>query len=139
MRYREVFQNEYIKRTREALRLRALCADAIWYNHDRVLWGSHHHSPTLCHTSMYGHRVRDEDDSYQASFPVWYEGPSLNAPVLPRAILQTEVDMAEKEAYAAREQIEAPWDWAPGGCKYKAMLRDPEGGCSLYNLLNSNQ
>ena len=38
---------------------------------------------------------------------------------------------------AAREQMWAPYDWAPGGRKYEAMLRESDGVRAFQELQSS--
>jgi hypothetical protein len=56
-------------------------------------------------------------------FPCWHEGPTSDAPTLPPKILAIEVELAQAAYLRACVQVQAPYDWAPGGYLYHRLAQ----------------
>ena len=122
-RYVELFTEEYERAAEEFYRLGALFKDVCWYNFETQCrsWSepwrrSDPRSPLCLESHRYSGRESGE-------FGVWYEGTVSDAPPLPPQIVLEEMRTASLYMHACYEQISAPYDWAPGGKKYKELLR----------------
>ena len=142
--YHELFAREHRFLVKEFKRIEQLLKDVMWFNFETVARGWKHPWPEslgdspmkLCgqrYTITGSGRRRCE----KASFPVYYEGTVCDAPCIPPEILLGELKAAYDDVKKAEESCSAPYEWAPGGVKYEAMLRESEGVCE-YKKLSSN-
>lgn len=114
---------------RELKRLEGLYEEVAWYNFEagrgwtwRRPWkGKVSPGLTLCAYRIY--EVQRNGRSYEVGeFPVWYQGPTISAPVLPPEIIATEVELAHEYLTGLRVALTDIDDWAPGGALYNELV-----------------
>jgi len=125
----DLFETEHCKAQRECQRLSALFKEACWYNFETKCKSWQHPWPqSYLESTINMHGIRIETDTRNGrereigTFPVYYNGPVRDAPALPPEILLVELEQSRAYLKACEEQLSAPYDWAPGGCKYKQLL-----------------
>ena len=125
------FTDEYDRASVEVVRLVALLKDVYWYHFEtqcktwRVPWNaSNLDSIVMLHGNVIDTYTRNGIDQEVSRFPLYFAGRVDIAPELPPAIVLNEVKKAVKYQAECKTHINAPHDWAPGGCKYKQLLRD---------------
>jgi len=131
------FDLEYKAARREFQQLSVLFREVCWYSFETkcrnwdtpwyVSWGG-------STTTQYGHVFDEKNGKVRARFPLWYNGPVSDAPPLPPDIVYVELQAARAHMCALKESRYAPYDYAPGGRKYEALVRDGTGVAD-YNLL----
>lgn len=125
------FEKEYENAWAEHSRLQALYREVCWYNFETACrsWGppwptSHPESAVELHgrrlTQWYnrGHLYE------KMSFPVYFHGRVKDAPPLPPIIILKELKDAEEYKDHCEMQRTVPIDWAPGGSKYKELVKN---------------
>ena len=114
----------------ELERLRLLQDNAYWYNFEVTCqkWDWPWHTSWLLSPIVldgihysFSYKRGKRHESYE--FPVWYEGLVEAAPLLPMDIVSNEIELAERYVERCRENVNAPFDYAPGGVKYEAVRR----------------
>ena len=122
----------------EFLRLSALFKDVCWYNFETVCntWkGPWRYSDPDSKVTLDGMRFRQHWIRgclmEHGTFPVYYDGPVHSAPALPPNIVLIELMAAKEYMDLCERNRSAPLDWAPGGCKYNALLRSTLVGKKL--------
>lgn len=128
--YVDRFEREYKMARDEFLRLSALFKDVCWYNFETVCntWkGPWRYSYPDSLVTLHGMRFRQHwlrgCLMEHGTFPMYYEGPVRDAPALPPQIVLEELMAAKVYMDRCNEERSAPLDWAPGGAKYKALVR----------------
>ena len=126
--YTDLFNVQLMDAEIESFRLSQLFEDVCWYNFE-----------THCRTWKHPWRRSDPDShvyllgaNYQklqgerecATFPTYWDGRIADAPQLPPQIVFGELRDAVKRVDHLKEQVSAPFDWAPGGEKYEALRRN---------------
>ena len=131
---------EYDRAKDELERLKALFTDVCWYNFETSCrdWKQPWHislGESWCrlHSRRYTRTIVGEMGEY----PLYYDGQLKDAPRLPPEILQREIQLATDYLKEASDNMFAPYDYAPGGFKYEALVRFGKGA-SLYAGLKSN-
>ena len=61
-----------------------------------------------------------------------YHGRVADAPALPLEILTRELELSLSEVERCRMDMEAPYDWAPGGMLYEKLIREGESVKEIY-------
>ena len=115
------FEADYKLAQREVEQLTKLYSDACWYNFE-----------TRCRS--WKEPWHESWDASPISLRKYYTGSIRDAPALPPAIIFTELQHAKDYARYMHTQRFAPYDWAPGGICYEAMLRQSPG-VAAYNAL----
>lgn len=110
--------------------LRVLQKEVHWYNFEVacVKWKwPWHQSFMMSPIILEGMRVtqiRKRGKWYELlEFPVWYSGTVYDAEMLPYQILAKEIEDAEAYLERAEQNVNAPYDWAPGGALYEQLRR----------------
>lgn len=139
--YVQRFEREYKYAVQERSRLQALFREVCWYNFETKcrLWNSPwYETQANTNIEMYGHvfehiwkrgRLREV-----GMFPVYYKGKIDEAPMLPPDIILIELVSAQLAMEKAYFQINAAYDWAPGGHLYEKLIRESDG-VRAYNIL----
>ena len=140
------FMREYDNAKAEYDRLKSLWHQVCWYNFEIQCanwmhpW---HTSNPASGVSLHGTSIRiirrNGIERELGTFPCYYSGQLLHAPVIPWAIIHNELLDAEAAVKWWHEQLTAASDWAPGGCKYNALIADPDSGASLYTKLHKRR
>ena len=115
------FDREYREAKRERDKLEALWREVCWYNFE-----------TRCH--RWGAPWHETMASSVISLSSWYTGSISKAPALPPDIVLSELRAAQAAVRAADVQRNAPHDYAPGGRKYEALLREGVGAKTYEGL-----
>jgi len=112
----------------ELANLKRLQEEIHWYNFEIAALKWHfpwHPSFMMSPIILEGMRIthtRKRGKRHEAvEFPVWYSGTVYDAEPLPYAILATEIKAAEAYVRRAEENVNAPYDWAPGGARYEQL------------------
>lgn len=116
------FEKEY-KHARDEYRyLVNLFKEVCWYQFETECknWsGPWAPSVEASPLTLHGvHITLTNNSRLHVCWPVYYAGPIREAPPLPPDIVLKEVNAAYESMIAAKEQINAPYDWAPGGDLY---------------------
>ena len=138
----EAFYWEHYARKAEHKRLENLMVDVMWYNFETAARHWKHPWATTIGTSrlqLHGVRLtvskgRDGRPREKGEFPMYYDGAVDQAPILPPAILLSELKSAWDEMQAAKENCNAVYDWAPGGKLYEHMLKESAGVREYENM-----
>ena len=118
------FDAEYKRSMREVKHLQQLYKEACWYNFE-----------TRCRT--WQEPWHESWEETLVSLRKYYTGSVRDAPSLPPAIVQVELQAAKDYAEHMSEQRYAPYDYAPGGRAYERMLRESPG-VAAYDALYSS-
>ena len=128
--YHELFYREFLNAKSEYEHLLRLFQDVSWYNFEiscRAWKHPWHQSSADSGLSLCGVRVqlRERRGHYneKVTWPVYYEGPIMSAPVVPAAILMSEIKDALAAVLYYKDLCSAPYDWAPGGDAWHALMR----------------
>ena len=117
------FDAEYKKSVLEVKHLQTLYKMVCWYNFE-----------TQCRTWQDPWHESWEDTI--VSLRKYYTGSVRDAPSLPPAVVQLELQAAQDYALYMSQQRYAPYDYAPGGREYERMLRESPG-VAAYDALHS--
>jgi len=131
----ELFHADYKEAVAELSRLQQLFKDAMYYNMDVAVHRRGKRSAMhrrLFNLRMYGQRheikvINGKVHEY-CTFPLWYEGLPDDAEQLPLQIIQKELQEALHDVCAAFHQMQAPYDWAPGGYLYHRLTHTTQVG-----------
>ena len=129
--YSALFNREHDAARNEWMRLCQLFRDAVWYNFEtRCCTWKPPWYPSYPDSILELNAMRFEQvDGYElCTFPHYYCGPVRDAPPLPPRILLEEVYAARRYMEYCREQVTAPWDYAPGGRKYNEIAERTQVG-----------
>mgnify|MGYP001464528421 CR=1 FL=1 len=128
--YEDVFKLEHKQARDEWLRLCSLFKDVCWYNFETACNGwkypwrvTNPYSPVSLTGRRFVQRWVRGSLMEHGTFPVWFSGDVKDAPKLPPEIILNELVAAKEYMVACERQISAPYDWAPGGAMYEALLR----------------
>ena len=126
--YVEDFEREHRDAQDEFVRLTRLFKDVCWYNFETKCrqwdepWRRSNPNTTVelegQRYDAYCHRGHMH---YVSSFPIYYRGLVGDAPSLPPQIVLHELKAAHIHLEFCKEQVTAPYDWAPGGVKYEML------------------
>lgn len=145
-RYFERFDREYRAAVREYKTLRELYNRVVWYQFEVTC--SNWKDPwfeSMRQSAVYLHGYSEQmiwsngRRVIQRCAPMWYAGTIESAPQLPPEILYTEMMMAKEYMDRVREDRWDPYEYAPGGRKYEALLRESEGVAMYSALLSSKK
>ncbi len=132
--YHDLFYNEYLHALEEYGRIESCLREVAWYNFETVCstWREPWpetipQSTVILHSARYELIRKRGRVSERGRFPVYYHGPVASAPTVPPEIMLIELKLAYDAVQRAREQVTAPYDWAPSGDKYDEMLRLSDG------------
>ena len=125
------FCRRYAEAKQELQQLTRLFKDACWYNFEVNCREWRHPWPETFLVSplrLHGYRVEhtwvNGRRREMGTFPVYWAGPSGEAPQLPPEILMVELVEATKLVNMYKTAMTAPYDWAPGGSLYQKLLRE---------------
>ena len=137
--------NEYAWALEEHRRLCRLFREAMWYAFEVRCRGW---KAPWCESCPYSMLIlcgaRHETKSVgRGRYPIYYHGAVAEAPALPLEILARELELSLSEVERCRVDMEAPYDWAPGGVLYEKLIREGESVKEyerrrLSNTLGSN-
>ena len=144
--YHDQFMRDYQWLLDEYKQLKSLLEDVMWYHFETVAkawkqpWPESFPNSTLeLHAHNYSLiKSRNGRYSYKATFPMYYEGRILDAPPLPPDIIINEIKTVSDDLKRAKENCDAPYEWAPGGRLYEKMMRESDG-VRAYDLLSSKR
>ena len=119
---------EYENAYAEVQRLSQLFKDVCWYNFEvscfKWKWPWHQSylaSPVLLEGIHFTHHVKRGKTHELCEFPVYFSGAIVDAPLCPVRVIQLELEEARAYLARAAANINAPYDWAPGGSKYAEL------------------
>jgi hypothetical protein len=128
--YTDRFEREYRDAKTEYLRLASLFDECCWYHFETACRGWQapwRATEAESHIELHGmqfHRKWNRGCLIEhGRFPMWYEGPVRDAPLLPPQIVQKELEDAKAYMEACATQVRAPYEWAPGGSLYEELRR----------------
>ena len=123
----------------EYARLRTLFTDACWYNFETRcrFWRPPWH-PSWPGSEIALHTYRFDRSPTHSTRPFWFWGQIKDAPPLPPEIILKELNDAQEYLAYMRDAKFAPFDYAPGGQKYEALMREGEGVRLFTELKLSN-
>ena len=114
----------------ELASLKALQGEVNWYNFEitALKWNWPWHpsfmmSPIILEGMRTTHTRKRGKRHESVEFPVWYSGTLYDAEPLPHAVLANEILEAEDYVRRAEQNVNAPYDWAPGGKLYEQLRR----------------
>ena len=84
------------------------------------------------------HTYRFDRSPTHSTRPFWFWGQIKDAPSLPPEIILKELNDAREYLAYMRDAKFAPFDYAPGGQKYEALMREGEGVRLFTELKLSN-
>ena len=141
-----LFEREHERAMRECQQLETLYKEVCWYNFEtrcRTWTEPWHESWHRSPVQLTGHSYKQEWKNGRlretATFPVWYSGPISGAPALPPEIILSELRDAQEYSRFTHEQQSAPHDWAPGGHKYEALVRQGDGAQAYHALYSQRR
>ena len=111
------FIDEYTAAHSELEQLNFLYRELVWSNYEVKIGKERGATTVALHTHVHDHGRRT------LTFPIYYYGSVEQAPVVPPIIVLKELYSAEKYVEAIKEQMNAAYDWAPGGDKYNLHMR----------------
>ena len=114
----------------ELASLKALQGEVNWYNFEitALKWNWPWHpsfmmSPIILEGMRTTHTRKRGKRHESVECPVWYSGTLYDAEPLPHAVLANEILEAEDYVRRAEQNVNAPYDWAPGGKLYEQLRR----------------
>ena len=138
---RQRFEREWQRACREYQQLQRLYKEVCWYNFETTCrsWQEPWHVTwSDSFVTFVGHSYATEWRNGRlreyATFPLYYFGTISDAPKIPPEMVLKELKDAERYMHEAYMQVYAPDDWAPGGHKYEALVREGEGAQAYHAL-----
>ena len=112
----------------ELQNLRGLQEEVNWFNFEVTClkWNWPWHpsyimTPIILEGVRITHTRRRGKRHELLEFPVWYSGSVYDAEPIPYAILANEIKQAEAYVQRAEQNVNAPYEWAPGGAQYEQL------------------